>query len=148
MSDPDRSLFADFKALCGSLADDVRQSLALRFELAQIEFKGARRLIAWLTVFWLLASLAILVSLPVLVVAIAHALRDMWGLSFTGWLLLIGGGLLFGGVATALTAWRRFRRRFEGFQQTLEEIHDDLAWLREWAGKDHRAEERAAPRDD
>ena len=31
----------------------------------------------------------------------------------------------------AWTRWRRFRQEFVGFEQTIEELHEDVVWLRE-----------------
>ncbi len=54
-----------------------------------------------------------------------------------GWLLIFGAGLLLSAVASALLAWRRFCRRLVGLQETLEELREDLIWLRE--GRNEKA---------
>ena len=51
-----------------------------------------------------------------------------------GWLLIFAGGLLILAVAGGYLAWRRFRRRFIGLRETLEELREDLLWLREEGG--------------
>jgi uncharacterized membrane protein YqjE len=37
---------------------------------------------------------------------------------------------------TGWRAWRTFRRRFIGFEETLEELREDAEWIREWMKKD------------
>ena len=64
---------------------------------------------------------------------VAELLDGRLGIAGAGWLAIFGFGLLATGSATGWFAWRRFRRRFIGLQQTREELREDLAWLK---GKD------------
>ena len=47
-------------------------------------------------------------------------------------LLVAGAMLLLLAPLVGWLAWRRFRRRFLGLEQTIEELREDAAWLREW----------------
>ena len=42
-------------------------------------------------------------------------------------------------LAAGYCAWRRFRRRFIGLRETLEELREDLVWLQEKAEGGHRS---------
>ncbi|HLA85682.1 MAG TPA: phage holin family protein [Thermoguttaceae bacterium] len=119
-----------------ALGGDLRESAALRWQLAVLEIRAdlrsGRRLAISLTV----AAVMGLTALPLLLVAAAHLLDGYYGLSSTGWLVVGGLVLLCTAPVVALLAWRRFRRRFLGLEQTLEELHEDAAWLREWLGRE------------
>ena len=52
------------------------------------------------------------------------------------WTMILGVGVIVVAILLALVSWFRFRRRWVGLEQTLEELHEDLAWLKEWAGKE------------
>ncbi|MFH1923799.1 MAG: phage holin family protein, partial [Planctomycetota bacterium] len=73
-----------------------------------------------------------LTGLPVLVVWAALLLPEAMR---AGCLLLVGLVLVVGAILAGWLAWRRFRREFVGLEETLEELREDLVWLREWAGK-------------
>jgi hypothetical protein len=122
------------KELTG-LGDDLRESLVLRWQLATLEIEADLRSGRRLAIGLGVAIVMILTALPLLLVAAAHELDGCCGLSTTGWLLTAGGVLLVTSPALAWLAWRRFRRRVVALQQTLEELHEDAVWLREWMGK-------------
>ena len=73
--------------------------------------------------------------LPILTVALAAWLDGRWGLSFAGWAAMLGLAFLIAGAAGGYATWRRFRQRFVGMAETLDELREDLLWLREWAGR-------------
>jgi hypothetical protein len=54
--------------------------------------------------------------------------------------LIFAGILLSIGAIVAYFAWRRFRRRFIGLQETLEELREDRVWIDEWLGKKEQVE--------
>lgn len=136
MTERKRSLLADVKDEIGSLAVDLREMAALRFELARLEFRAAAGQMKRLAIVLLVAGVLAVSALPILAVGAAELLLaegDRWlGISRGGWLLLFGCGLLLGGVAGGYLVWRRFRRHFAGMEQTLEELREDVAWLKEW----------------
>ena len=70
-----------------------------------------------------------------LAVCLADVLQGYGQVARAGWLLIFGAGLLLAAVVMVLLAWRRFRCRFVGLQETLEELREDLIWLREAGGK-------------
>ena len=73
----------------------------------------------------------VLTSLPLVFVCLADVLDGCLHIPRYGWLLIFIAALLLAAVAGSLLAWRRFRRRFVGLQETLEELREDLLWLRE-----------------
>ena len=141
MNDPERPLLANVKEQIGSLEADMRQMASLRWKLARMELRAAIGPIKWLAIKLLIAAVTTLTALPLLAVAVASWLGGRTAISFEGWLLIFGLGLLIGGAAGGYLAWRHFRRRFAGLEQTLEELREDVIWLRDWAG---RAEEEDA----
>jgi uncharacterized membrane protein YqjE len=135
MSQPDRPLLADLQEELRSLSQEFREMLRLRWELFRLEaisdLKNARRLL----IIGIMASVLILTSLPLFAVALADVLAGVWQITRWGWLLIFGGALLAIAVLAAFLAWWRFRRRFLGLQETLEELKEDRVWLEEWLGK-------------
>lgn len=132
MNDPARRpLFADLGDQFGALGAELREMAQARWELARLElladFHAAKRLaIAWFTA----AALA-LTALPLLAGSLAEALDGRAGLHRGHWLLIIAGALLILALAGSYLAWRRFSRRFTGLRETLEELREDMVWLRE-----------------
>jgi len=135
MSEPARSPIADLKDEIGSLAGDLRELASLRWQLARHEVRAAAGLAKRLAIVLAVAAVAALTALPLLCVAAAGWLEGVTDVSSTGWLLILGAGLLLGGVVVGALAWRRFRRRFLGMQESLEELREDLVWLKEWAAR-------------
>ncbi len=135
MNEPERPLLAKVKEEIGSLGADLRQMAELRWQLARLELRAAAGPIKSLAIKLLIAAVTVLTGLPLLAVGMAWSLDGRLRISFTGWLLIFGLGLLMGGAAGGYLAWRRFRRRFTGLEQTLEELHEDLVWLKDWAGR-------------
>ncbi len=133
MKHNNRPLLSALQAELGSLLTDVREMASLRWRLARLELDAdayaAKRLAAVLGT----AALGGLVSLPVLVVALGCLLDGVWGISQGGWLGIIGLVLLLASTAAALLAWRKFRRNLIAFEETREELREDLIWLREWS---------------
>ena len=119
----------------GAAAADVRQLLALRWQLARLEFQLSARTLKRLVVAMAAAGVMALVSLPLWLVWLAETLDGRLGISRAGWLVIFALALTVGAAAVALLAWRGFRRRFAGLAETLEECREDLVWLREWLGK-------------
>lgn len=136
MPDAHRPLLADLKGDLAGAAAEMREMAALRIELARQEAVEAIAAVKRLAIVGAAAGVAILSALPVLIVSAAHGLaRWPGGLPEWGWMLALAAGFITGGALAGWLGWRRFRREFTGFRETLEEFREDLVWLREWAGK-------------
>lgn len=143
MTQPERPLLADLRDQIGSLEADLRQTVTLRWQLARLEVEAAVGQIKRVAIALLIFAVMLLTALPILAVAAAGSLADPGGdgISFVEWLLIFGLGLLIGGVAGGWLAWRGFRRRFVGIEQTLEELREDGLWLRQWLGSEEDSEQ-------
>jgi hypothetical protein len=128
-----RPLLADVLAELNALRDDLREMVLARWELAQLEIESDVRAAKRLAVVWVAAVLMVLTSLPLVFVLLADVLAGCCGIPRFGWLLMFIAGLLTAAGAGSLLAWRRFRRSFVGLAETLEELREDLLWLREKA---------------
>ena len=130
MAEGDRPLWGGLGDEIGSLGADLREMAALRWELARLEVGEAIGNLKRLAMVLSAAAVMVITALPLLAAAAGEALAGRLGMGRVGWLLIFGAGLLVGGLATGYLAWRRFRRRFAGVEQTLEELHEDVAWLK------------------
>jgi hypothetical protein len=137
MAEPDRTrpLLADLGDELRALGSELRESLVLRWQLALLELRADRRSAVRLAIGVSASGVMALSALPLLLVWLAAQLDQWLGVSRDGWLLILGLALLLSGLASGYLAWRRFRRRFLGLEQTLEELREDAAWLREWSGR-------------
>ena len=82
-------------------------------------------------------------SVPLLVIAAAELLqswRPIGTETVNGWVPILAGVSLLAGGILAWTGYRRFRRDFHGFRQSLAELREDVDWLQEWAGRGEPAE--------
>lgn len=135
MSQSDGPLLANLTRELRHLTGELREMLHLRWRLFRLEavadLKNARRLIAVTAV----AGVMALSSLPLVAAALADLLAGVWHIARWGWLLIFAGSLLLGAVLAAYLAWRRFRRRFVGLQETLEELREDRVWIEEWISR-------------
>jgi hypothetical protein len=135
MDAPKTPLLKGLKDAAGSLRGDLREMAALRWQLALLELKADALAAKRLAVVLGLSAVMGLCGLSVLAVFAADVLDGLCGISRSGWLLILGLALLLGGTAAAYFAWRRFRRTFTGFEQSLAELREDLVWLQEWTGE-------------
>jgi hypothetical protein len=137
MAEPDRTrpLLADLGDELRALGSELRESLVLRWQLALLELRADRRSAVRLAIGVSVSGVLALSALPLLLVWLAAQMDQWLGVSRDGWLLILGLALLLSGLASGYLAWRRFRRHFLGLEQTLEELREDAAWLREWSGK-------------
>jgi uncharacterized membrane protein YqjE len=132
MADPDRPLFADAQDQIARLAADLWQMVDLRWQLARLELEAAFRSVRRLAILWATAAVMASTALPLLVLGVVQLLPEearVYGL----WIFALG--LLMAAAVVGWLAWRRFRRRFTGLEETLEELREDLVWLQEWAGR-------------
>ena len=61
---------------------------------------------------------------------LADLLDGVGHIARAGWLAIFAGGLVTAAILGGYCAWRRFCRRFVGLRETLEEIREDMLWLR------------------
>jgi len=128
---PNHPLLADLRDELAALGGELREMAAARWELARLELEADRQTLRGLVLAWLVALLMALTALPVLVVCLAEMLDRWQNVPRSVWLLGFGLGLLAFALLGGYLAWRRFRRRAVGLQETLEELREDLLWLRE-----------------
>jgi hypothetical protein len=126
-----RPLWTELRKELDALGGDLGEMAAARWELAQLELQSDLCAAKRLAVAWLLAAVLALAALPLAAVALAKTLDGRCEMAFSGWLLIFAGGLLLLALMVGYFAWRWFRRRFVGFQETREELREDLLWLRE-----------------
>jgi hypothetical protein len=135
MSQSDRPLLADLKIEVTSLVGEMREMVVLRYELLRQEalsdLQNTRRLL----IVTAISGMLVLSALPLVVVAFADVLNGVWGLARWAWLVIFAGIFLLAAVLAVVFAWRRFRRRFVGLRETLEELQEDWVWLQEWTKK-------------
>jgi hypothetical protein len=125
-----RPLLADIRAELGALGNELRETAFLRWELARLELQSDLRSTKSLAIDWLVAAAMALTAMPLLAVCVADKLDGCGQIGRDSWLLILASGLLALALLLSYTSWRRFRRRFVGLQQTLEELREDLLWLR------------------
>ena len=136
MKDPARrTLLADLRAGLGAMGGELREMAALRWKLARLELQADVRSASRLAIAWLAAAVMATTSLPLAVVCLAEALDGRGQITRCGWLLIFAATLLLLAIVGGYFAWRRFRRRFVGLQETLDELREDLVWLRESFGE-------------
>ena len=136
MSEPQRPLLDKLRKELGSLADEVRESIALRWELALLELQEDFRSAKRLAVVFAVSAVMALAGLPLLFVLAAELLDGRLGLARTSWLAIFGAVLLLGAALAGALTWRHFRRHTVGLEETLEELREDLLWLREKTGEE------------
>ena len=129
-------MFEKLRHNLNSLSRDARESILLRCRLAMIEVKADLRNVRGLAVVLAIAVVGILTGISVLAVWGAQLLNRYVPLPADLWTMILGVGVIVVAILLALVSWFRFRRRWVGLEQTLEELHEDLAWLKEWAGKE------------
>ena len=128
-----------------ALRGELGESLALRWQLAVLEIKNDLRLGRRFTIASAVALVMGVTALPLLLTAFAHSLDGRLGLSTGGWLLLFGAVLAVAAPTVGWLAWHRFRRRMVGLRQTLDELHEDAVWMREWLQRDESAAASNSP---
>lgn len=147
MTERKRPLLSGLRDELGSLAADVAESLKLRLELAQLELADDYRSGKRLSIVLLVALVLLLTSLPLFVASLADVLDGFGQISRAGWLLIFAAVLVLLAASGAFFAWRCFRRNLVAFQETIEELREDLLWLREWTSTDQSSPQTPAERE-
>lgn len=133
MVEVDRPLLAQLREELSGVAGEASHLAALRWRLAEIELRQSAATVRRFSVWALVAAAFLLTSLPMFAVALSA-----WLLPGLGWAWTIGLALAIAGLATAALAWRRFRRDFHGLEQSIEELREDLQWVKEWSARPGR----------
>ena len=141
MADPDRPLLADVQEQIARLRDEIGETIALRWQLARVEFQAAVGSIKRLAVVLATAGVMALTALPLLAVWAGNILDERLPLRGVSWLLIFALVLLAAAALAGWLGWRRFRRRFVGLEETREELREDLLWLREWTASGEAEED-------
>jgi len=128
---PQRPLLADVRAELGALGAELRETALARWELARLEIESDLLSAKRLAVAWLVAAVAALTSLPLIAVWMADVLAELTATPRGAWLLGFAAALLLLSGLGGYLAWRRFRRNFIGLRETLEELREDVLWLKE-----------------
>jgi hypothetical protein len=130
----DRPLLTDIRKELGALTGELRAMAAARWELARLELETDWTSIKRLAIVWLLAAVMGLTALPLILVGWAEMLDGYGHLARADWIRIFAGLLMLFAFSSGYFAWRCFRRRFVGLQETLEELREDIAWLKEKGG--------------
>lgn len=131
MPSADRPLLADLSDESARLLAELRASATARWLLLRDELTQCLVQLRRLAIAWLVAVVVALTSLPVLVVAVAGMLAAWTGAPPAVWQAVLGATLLV--TATGLAYWslRRFQSEFAGLEESLAELAEDAAWLRD-----------------
>ena len=143
MADRDRPLLGEMSQDIAQLRAELGEMLGLRWQLVRLELDAVLGAVKRLAVLAAVAAVMLMTALPLAAVAAAEILADgrpiLKAVWLTGFCLLlaVSAGLI------GWTAWRRFRGGYAGFEETLEELHEDVAWIRELT--EGRSAARQAP---
>lgn len=136
MPEPERSPLDAVREEAVRLGADLREMALARWQLARLEVEAAAADVRRLAVVLAVAATLALTALPLAAFCLAEALDQRLGIPRAAWLGIFAAILLGTGLLTGWLGWRRFRRQFTGLQETLEELHEDGVWLREWLEKE------------
>ena len=136
MAEPERGLLDQLRQEVSRLGGELRQMAALRWQLARLEVEADLRHVQRLALGLAVASTMAVAAVPLVCVALAEVMETCLGISFAGWLAIFAAALLVGAALVAWFAWRAFRRRFIGLQESLEELREDAVWIGEWMRKE------------
>jgi hypothetical protein len=131
MADPDRPLFDDVSQDIAQLRAELGQMLALRWQLVRLELDATLAAVKRLAGATAVVAVMLLTALPLAAIVVAELLARVSPISKTGWLIGFTLLLVAGAALIGWTAWRRFHSGCAGFEETLEELHEDVAWVRE-----------------
>ena len=138
-----KTMFEKLRENLDALGRDVRESVVLRCRLAMIELKANLTKLGILAVLFALALVGFMTGVAVLAVWIAELLDECAPLYAKLWTMIVGLTALVVSLVVGWCAWRYLRRRWVGLEQTLEELREDIAWFKEWAGKEPTGKEPA-----
>lgn len=128
------ALLAEMRRELASLTGEVRRMARMRWELAELELRSDVKRLKQLVAAWGIAVVLGLAVFPVLAVWLATVLETRFLLPPVATLPALAALLLAGAGGIAWGAWRWFRSRLSGLEETLEELREDAVWLEEWSG--------------
>ncbi len=131
MNSPHGPLLADLQAELRGLAADIGEILQLHGQLAWLEIQADLGRLKRLALIWGVAAVMALTALPLMATYLAETLDGRLGIVRETWLLIFGLTLLITAAISAYGGRLWFRRRFVGLEETLEELREDLEWLKE-----------------
>ena len=110
---------------------DVAELVQLRRRLAEQELRGDLTTVRRFAVVAVISGLSALIGLSLLVTALILQLERGLGLE-SHWLAVgAGAGILLLCLGVGIASALRFRRQFSGLKQTIHELKEDLAWIRD-----------------
>ena len=140
MGDPERPLLADLKEEVTRAGAELGEMARLRWQLARLELGESIGQVKRVAIVLGVAAVMALTALPVLVVWLAETLAIHAGyFPAHGWMLVLALALLLIAGSGGFLAWRRFRLQFTGLEETIEELREDLVWLRDWVGQEEES---------
>ena len=110
---------------------DLVDMLQLRQELAEAEIKSDLRASKRFVFLGGLGLATVVTALPLLLTVVSAQIDAVYQFSFPWTACCLGLFLLFVGSLIGWTAWRRFRAEFLGLRDSIQELQEDLVWLRE-----------------
>lgn len=138
MPDADPPLLGELREELSGMAGELSQLAALRWQLAEIELRESAQTAKRFSIGAIVAVVLLLTALPVVVVALSAWLDRVAELPHVSWAWILGLLLAITGLAIAWFSWRRFRREFRGLEQSIEELREDLVWVKEWSGRSNQ----------
>lgn len=133
MAKVDAPLQGVWSASVREAAGELAHMLQLRRDLADLEIRHDRALLRRFALVGGTAALLVVCGLPLWLTAAAWTLAESTGWSFCFWLCLLGAVLVLPGLTAIGLSVRRLRAEFCGLRNTLAELREDAAWMREWA---------------
>ncbi len=103
--------------------------------MAQLEIRGDIDASRRLGIVGGIGAVMALTGLPVLVMVLGEALGRATVIDAIWWQLGFGFGFLLIGLTVLWLSYRTFRREFAGLRETLEELREDAAWMKEMAAE-------------
>jgi hypothetical protein len=111
----------------GVNALDLASSMA---KLASLDFNVWRKTFTAGFIWIALALAFVLGAIPVLGHGLALFLQTSTGITLAAALTYVAGAMILVGGALAWWAWRTIDRSFNSFENSREELQQNLAWLR------------------
>lgn len=128
------NMFSQIGSGMTQLRDDVTRMIQLRIQLARLELNKSLTQVAWLAAVVMVCVLLVSAGLVLLLLLAAAWLAGRLEMSPEVAQASLAGVLILLACVCGWLAYRRFRRTFSGFRESLAELHEDLVWLGELTG--------------
>lgn len=135
MPDADGPLLGELREELSAMTGELAQLVNLRWRLAEIELRESAQTAKRFTLWAVVAAALLLTSLSVFAVALSAWLDQVAELPRLSWAWILGLLLAAGAASIFWLCWRRFHREFRGLEQSIEELREDLVWVKEWAAR-------------